>query len=100
MTDQIRNMLIPIQRYFEREFGDTLGFNLDDLHHVNLAYAEDEDPPYGEMQVEADLIDYKFRFFYGGELVEEDAAQDEDEFMMWLEYMSYDEMICGCRKDE
>lgn len=100
MTDQIRNLLIPIQRYFEREFGDTLGFNWKDLHHVHLAYAEDENPPYKEMQVEVDLIEHKFRFFYDGKLVDEDTASDESEFITWLEFMSYDELISGCRKDE
>ena len=100
MTEELKELLVPIQRYFEREFGDTLGFNWDDLHHVHLAYTEDEDPPYAEMQVEADLIDYKFRFFYGGVLECEESTTDSDVFRSWLESMTFDELIRGCRNEQ
>lgn len=99
MTEEVRKLLSPIQKYFEREFGDTIGFNYDDLHHVHLAYTEDEDPPYAEMQVEADLIDYKFRFFYGGKLIGEDVAKDRNEFLFWLRFMNFDDLISGCREE-
>lgn len=99
MTEELKELLVPIQRYFEREFGDTLGFNWDDLHHVHLAYTEDEDPPYAEMQVEADLIDYKFRFFYDGKLVDQNTAKDRTEFIFWLRFMSFDDLISGCREE-
>ena len=87
--------LPPLRDYFEREFGNIVEMS-EDPHHVGLAYTETEDPPYTEMQVEADLIEYKFRFFYGGKLVKEDTAPDAKEFLCWLMCMSFDSLVGEC----
>lgn len=84
-----------IYRYYLDTFGDRCKPNWSNLRRVPLAYRE-EPKTFIKQQVVADLMMLKLSFFYDNKPVREDKAKNGNEFLYWLKWITFDNLIDEC----
>ena len=79
-----------INEYCQREFGDDADYS--DLSKVGLAYTTTEEGEL-EVQVSADLVDYRMLYEVDGELVARVQFNDLDELNEFFEDLDFSELV-------
>lgn len=88
-----------IYRYYLDTFGDKCKPNWSNLRRVPLAYRE-EPKTFIKQQVIADLMTLKLSFFYDGKLQKIDCAKSGAEFLYWLRWLDFDDLIAECEPSD
>lgn len=88
-----------IYRYYLDTFGDRCKPNWSNLRRVPLAYRE-EPRTFIKQQVVADLMTLKLSFFYDNKLVRTENAKNGNDFLYWLRWLNFDDLIAECEPSD